>query len=358
MNNTTTQPKISRRATLHDIAHHAGVTVGTASGVLRGKAKERRISSEVVERVRRVAEEMDYAPNLLVRSLHRGHTQVLSFMNGFRSRDRGDFYMEALTASLERAGGELNYNILVLCDFSHTAEETYKYIKGGINDGLIFFKPKNEDPLLPFLRKSNLPIVLLNSVDDEGLLSSVTDDGNAGIREVVNQLLANGHRRIAMLTADFAVTDARNRTLYFIECLREAGIELPEDWTIPVDGKDSAKVNAAVKYLMSQDNPPTALFCWHDYVGYRALEECHNLGISIPDQLSVVGYDGVRWPARTTHILASVEVDLEGMSKLAVEILVDLVRGDALAPIQKVMPVRFNAGTTLGSARHHIRRII
>jgi len=101
---------------------------------------------------------------------------------------------------------------------------------------------------------------------------------------------------------------------------------------------------------MAQQQPPTALFCWHDYVGYRALEECRNLGISIPDKLSIVGYDGVRWPARTTHILASVEVDIEAMSKVAVQTLVELVTGEAKPPIQITMPVTFQPGTTLGQA--------
>jgi len=349
MANIKAQAKTSRRATLHDIARHAGVTVGTVSGVLRNKAKERRISDEVVQRVLRIAEEVDYAPNLLVRSLHRGNTQVLSFLNGFRSRDRRDYYMDALTASIEQAGGSLGYNILVFCDFSLNASETYQYINGGINDGLVFFKPQDSDLLLPFLRKSNLPIVLLNSIDEEGLLSSVTDDWRAGIREAASRLLANGHRRFAALTGE-KLTDARNRIEYFKSCLSEAGIEIPENRTIAVDGKDSSAVNQAMRSLMAQQQPPTALFCWHDYVGYRALEECRNLGISIPDKLSIVGYDGVRWPARTTHILASVEVDIEAMSKVAVQTLVELVTGEAKPPIQITMPVTFQPGTTLGQA--------
>ena len=347
---SASEPKISRRATLNDIARHAGVTVGTVSGVLRDKAKERRISADVVERVLRAAEEMDYAPNLLVKSLHRGHTQVLSFFNGFRNRDRGDYYMNALTASVEQAGGALGYNILVLCDFAHSAHDLYKYLNGGINDGLVFFKPETNDPLLPYLRKSNLPVVLLNAVDDEGVLSSVTDDWVMGVREVATQLLDKGHQRIAILSDKVTKPDARSRTDYLAECLKEAGVQIPDSWTIPIEGIDSAAVNAAIKALMDEKNPPTALFCWHDYVGYRALEECHNLGIAVPDQLSVVGYDGVRWPARTTHILASIEVDLESMSKLAVEILVDLVRDEVSPPIRRTMPVHFKCGTTFGPA--------
>jgi DNA-binding LacI/PurR family transcriptional regulator len=325
------------------------VTIGTVSGVLRDKAKERRISDEVVQRVLRIADQVDYAPNLLIRSLHRGNTHVISFLNGFRNLDRRHQYMAALTSSMEKAGGSLGYNVLMFCDFELSPCETYKYLNGGINDGLVFFKPQPSDPLLPFLRKSNLPIVLLNSVDDEGILSSVIDDWRSGIREVADQLAHNGHHRLAALTAEGHV-DAENRIIYLRECLAGYGIDLPESRVIAVDGRDPAAVNVVVRSLMNEETPPTALFCWHDHLGYSVLEECFHLGIAVPTQVSVIGYDGIYWPARTTHILASVHVDIERTSELAVEALVDLINSRSLGPIQKVMPVRFELGTTLGTA--------
>src|SRR5438128_2639615 len=94
---TTPLAKTVRRATLGDIARRSGVHASTASAVLAGKTKERRISEEVAARVRQAAAEMDYAPNLLVHSIQRGRTHVLSFFNGYRNRDRRDFYMDALS---------------------------------------------------------------------------------------------------------------------------------------------------------------------------------------------------------------------------------------------------------------------
>ena len=346
--NGINQPsKTNRKATLHDIARNAGVTVGTVSGVLRGKAKERRISEEVAEKIWRVASEMDYAPNLLIRSLHRGHTNILAFLNGFRNRDRRDFYMDALTTAIERAGGAQGYNLLVLCDFSLGAAPTYQYINGANNDGLIFFKPQPDDPLLSYLRKSNLPIILVNSEDSEGVLSSVTEDWKAGIRLITDELYRLGHRRIAAFTANPWIEDSVKRTALFNENFEALGVHLRSEWQISVDGKQPGEVGDALRFVMRDPEPPTAIFCWHDYVGYTLLEHCERLGISIPEQLSVVGYDGVPFPAKTHHELATVVVDLDRMGEAAVKTLIKLVNGECEPPIRHVVPVSLNSGTTL-----------
>jgi len=350
MKNTVTDTKPTRRPTLHDIARRAGVTAGTVSGVLKGKAKERRISEDVVERVRRAAVEMDYAPNLLVHSLRHGRTHIMSFYNGFRTRDQSDLYMDGLTAAIERAAGSLGFNTLICCDFSLDPASTYQYINGGTNDGLIFFKPGSNDQLLPYLRKSQLPIVLLNSQDELGILSSVTDDWRTGIAQVAHILAGLGHRRIAAFTGVDAAGDANDRVTALSEFLQKHGIDLPPHNILPVDAKRPKDVNAALRHLMSDPNPPTAIFCWHDYVGYVALEECDTLGISVPEQLSLIGYDGVRWPAKTKHTLASVHVNLSAMGEAAVHMLHRLIRGEQ-APIVQVLPVRLDPGTTLAPPR-------
>lgn len=352
MKRQATTQKTTRRVTLHDIARKAGVTVGTVSGVLSGKTKERRISEEAADRVWKAASELDYTPNLLVRSLQRGSTHILSFFNGFRSRDRHDVYMDSLTTGVERAGGRHGYNILVHCDFGVGPDATYQYINGGHADGLIFFKPLPADPLLPYLRRSNLPVVLVNSVDDEGVLPSVSDDWRSGIRRIASELVQLGHTKIAILTGRDQPGDARLRGAYLRTVLLEHGVTVPDKWVLPADAKDIAECNSTLRFLMnSGETAPTALFCWHDYLGYVILEECGMLGIAVPDDLTVVGYDGLRWPARTVHTLASVYVDLDGMGEAAVDMLVKLVEGDLVPTTDRVMPVTFDPGTTMAKPR-------
>ena len=163
--------KSQSRTTLIQVAERAGVSPTTASLVLCGKASKHRISEETLDRVQRAAQELDYAPNLLVRSMQRGRTHILSFFNGFRYRDTNDLYMDQLSAAIERAAGKRGYDILVHCDFERTAEETYRFLNGGRADGLIFFAPPEDDPLLPYLLTSRLPTVLINGCEATNTLS-------------------------------------------------------------------------------------------------------------------------------------------------------------------------------------------
>ena len=334
----------NNRPTLKDIAHTAGVSISTVSIVLTGKAAERRISAQVVERVQSVAAQKDYAPNLLMHSLRQGRTQILSFYNGYGRRNRGDLYMDRLTTALEQAAGGRHYDILTHCDFARPVDEIYRLLNGGRADGLIFFGPLQDDPLLSLFKASRLPTVILTHCDEAGILSAVSEDMPSGMRMIASELAALGHRRIAALTSSWA--DAGARVASLRARLAEWNISLPEHWVIPATD-DGAGLDDVLRDLMASPEPPTALFCWHDRVGYHLLESCERVGIAVPEQLSLVGYDGLHWPSRSPHLLASVVVDLAALAEAAVGLLDDLVTGQVTPPQNIVLPVELQRGTTL-----------
>lgn len=339
-----------RRPTLSDIASRAGVSITTASLVLTNKAKERYLSDDIIERVRKVAAELDYTPNLLVRSMQQGRTDTLVFYNAFRRRYEQDMYLDLLTVAIELAGGQHGFDILTHCVFNRTVEETYRHLNGGRCDGMLFFAPVPDDPLLPYLRNSRLPTVLINSVDVEGVLSYVKDDHMDGLRQVADALCGLGHRRIAALaTAPNGNRDGETRIWMLRELLAARGVILPERWILRPTEDDEA-TEAALRFLVSEPSPPTAIFCWHDRLGYLILQQCEKMGISLPDQISIVGYDGIRWPAKSQHILASVKVDIESIAEAAVALLEQLINGHATGPVGKVLGVSLDHGTTLGPA--------
>jgi DNA-binding LacI/PurR family transcriptional regulator len=339
-----------RRTTLKDIAQIAGVSVSTASLVLAGKAATRRISPEVEQRVREIARQRDYTPNLLVRSMQRGRTNVLSFYSSFRLREPNDLYMDRLSTAIERAAGEYGYDVLVHCDFRRSAEAFYRHVNGGLSDGLIFFGPAVEDQLLPLLRDSRLPTVLFNLMDEAGKLSSVTEDMADGMRQVAQLLLTLGHRRIGAITsAPHQRSDAVPRIALLRQYLAEQGVDLPEEHTVPIAESGNYPAGPALQALLNGPNPPTALFCWHDRVGYRVLEACDRVGIAVPERLSLIGYDGLHWPSVSPHVLASVVSDLDKIADTTVRLLDQLIRGEATTPVTRQFPVRVDRGTTLAS---------
>jgi DNA-binding LacI/PurR family transcriptional regulator len=334
------------RATLKEIARLAGVSVSTASLVLSGKGAERRISAEAERRVREVARQEDYAPNLLVRSIRHGRTHVLSFYSSFHHRERNDLYMDRVSSAIERAAGRLHYDVLVHCDFSRPVEEVYRALNGGRADGLIFFGPTESDPLVERLRSSRLPTVLLNHADEKRLLSSVRDNMHDGMRQVADELVRQGHRRIAAISGASG-TDALARIDVLRSRLALNGLSVPDRWVVPVINNDPNRAEEALRLLLAEPEPPTALFCWHDRVGYLMLEACDRVGIPVPERLSLIGYDGLHWPSATPHVLNSVEVDVDGLAEDAVYLLDNIIQGKATTPIVNVYPVSLSRGTTM-----------
>ncbi len=337
----------AERTTLQEVATLAGVSISTVSLVLAGKAGHRRISEDTHARVKKAAEELNYAPNLLTRSLRRGRTHVLSFYSAFRYREEADVYMDTLSSAIEMAGGEAGYDILVHCNFNRSPKEIYQFLNGGLADGLILFAPQEDDPLLTMLRKSALPVVILNGRDPGRIFPSVADEVEDGMRQIASALLAEGHTRIAVLT-DVAglARDSHRRVALLRKYLRIGGVEVPDKW-ICASGEDATVV---LGKLMAEPEPPTAIYCWHDRLAYGVLATCDSLGIQVPEQLSIVGYDGLHWPSATRHIAASVNVNLPTLARMAVRLLDDYINGYEGPLREEWVPVSFMAGTSLGPA--------
>lgn len=337
----------AERATLKEIARVAGVSVSTASVVLNGKGTQRRISPEVQARVRLVAAERDYHPNLLVRSLQQGRTHVLSLYNAFGLHQYDNLYNNLLSAAVQNAVGAARYDLLVHCDFHRPADETYSMLNGGRSDGVLFFGPSPEHPLLQQLRGSRLPTVILSRADREGVLSSVTDDVRSGMKQVADALTELGHRRVAVIAGPPNRESSLVRVALLRERLAAYGCPLPEERVLPVYDGGPLGTEEAVRALMQQPEPPTALFCWHDRLGYQVLDACQALGIDVPGRLSVVGYDGLHWPSASGQRLASVDVDLQGLTAAGVRLLDGLIQGEIAAPTALIHPVSLIRGTTL-----------
>lgn len=334
------------RTTLSDVARQAGVSTATASLVLGGKAEKLRISDETLQRVQRIADELDYTPNLLVRSLQRGRTNILAFLNGFRNtRQLDDLYQSQLLVAIEAAAGRVGCNLLTYCHFKESSEEMYQDLNGGHADGAMIFAPVYEDPLLPLLRTSRLPTVLINTHDEEGKLASVEDDVASGMRLVAQEFLRLGHRKIAVLAEPTTGHRDMNVRLDFLQqFLGEAGVTIPERWIVPYTPSNC-------QALLSASDRPTAIFCWRDRLAYFLLEICERMGVSVPEELSVIGYDGLVWPSQTRHMAVSVQVDLEALGERAVQLLNERINNGDMPATREVLPVVLQSGTTVGPPR-------
>lgn len=325
----------------------AGVSESTVSLVLTGKWGRQRISEETSRRVFDAAKQLDYSPSLLHRSVRRGRTHILSFYNSFRNRQTGDLYMDRMSSAIEHAGGKHGYNILVQCTFDLSEDETFRFLNGGFSDGVILFSPRDDDPLLQRFRNSTLPTVIFNPRAAESILSTVEDDVNYGMGQIAEALIAAGHHRVTIVTQERAgwpdpqLREACLRREYVQRGIGEEGLH-----TVPMyDDFDGT-----VEEVLAGPNRPTAVFVWHDLSAYFFLEACLRHGIRVPEDLTIIGYDGINWASSTGHRIASVAVDFDGLAESAVEILDRLISGDS-TPVRIKLPGQFLPGSTLAPAR-------
>lgn len=331
----------SKRTTLTEVARVAGVSPATASMVLSGKGEGVRIASATAERVRAIAMDLDYSPNLLVRSLQKGSSGVLAFFSAFRVVASEDVYMDQLSRGLELAAGRRGYDLLLHCAFDRTAEQTYQAINGGRADGLLLFAPHDDDPVLTLMRKSRLPCVLLNTRDIEQCLPSVKDDFAHGMKCVADALADLGHRHIGALHyGSIASPDAAERINELDKNLALHGIVRPPEYT--VDGRRLP--GAGVEQLLALPDRPTAIFCCNDKTASETVDYLEGKGVRVPEEISVIGYDGLRWPSAHRHRVATVVVDIKAQAARAVDLLID-------GPVDSrdiTVPTVFDPGTTLG----------
>ncbi len=329
-----------------DVAQMAGVSESTVSLVLAGKGEGRRISQDTHIRVRTAARVLRYTPSILHQSLKRGSTQVISLYNAFRMRDRNDLYMNSLSAAVSHASGKLGYDVLLHSNFQRDVRETYEFLNGGLADGLVLFGPSADEPLLPLLRESNLPTVVIGPRRDETALSTVMDDEELGMKLIAEALLSNGHRRIAAVVESAAgVLDPTGRLRRLQTELGKKGVEIaPENVIVWGDSATDS-----IKRLQALPSLPTALFVWHDRTAYKLVEAAESLGVSVPKDLSIVGYDGMVWPSTTHQVVSSIYVPLDEMAEAAIELLHCLIEG-VKGPLNRTLPVHFFPGTTLGPA--------
>lgn len=336
--------EIRSRAKLRDVARLAGVSPGTASLVLSGKAEDRRIAEETHRRILAAAKELNYAPSLLHRSVRRGRTHILSFYSTFQNREPGDVYMDRLATAIEHAGGRHGFNVLVHCVFDADPAENHRYLNGGFADGVILFGPSADDPLVELLREGSLPVVLFNPEHMESALPSVLVDETGGLTDLADALFDAGHRRLVTIGPEQDRMGFVARRFETIQArYRERGVDVSDAPTV----RRGETARETIERILASPTKPTAIFAWHDRLAYWLLEGCLELGVRVPEDLSIVGFDGIVWPSKTPHVVTSVHCSIEELGHRAVRLLARLVEGGD-GPRTETLPARYLPGTTLG----------
>lgn len=278
--------------TIRDVAEHAEVGLGTVSRVLNNSPL---VSATTRERVLQAIEELNFVPNQSARRLSMGKTLTIGVIIPFFTRPS----FTPRLSGVENALAETHFDLLISnVDIVSRRNNCFRdFTQRNRVDGLLVISLPPIDEEIPLLRDATVPIVLID-VNDPGFaaLHRITVDDVAGGKRATEHLIALGHSRIGivgdLLETPFRFTSARDRYTGYCQALADARISInPAYLREGEHGRHEARQMAID--LLRMPEPPTAIFATSDTQALGVLEAAQELGLSVPSDLSVMGYDNI-----------------------------------------------------------------
>ncbi|MDF2192326.1 LacI family DNA-binding transcriptional regulator [Paraflavitalea sp. CAU 1676] len=279
-----------KNVTLKDIAGKAGVAPSTVSAVLNGKAKESRISDQLAQRVRIIADDMGYQPNHTAVSLRTGKTRVL----GLIVEDISNVFFAALAKIIEEEADSIGYKVLY-CSTENNEEKARERIRMFMQrqvDGFLITPTAGMRAEVCKLVEQKKPVVLMDRYFPDVDLPHVLVDNYQGARMAMDHLLEKGYRRVAYVTVRLDQIQMHQRRQAYEAALCENGLPVEEGHILQLDYhcKPEEAVVQIEQFLAA--NPQLdAIFFATNYAGVYGLEAIKHLGIEIPRQLAVICFD-------------------------------------------------------------------
>ncbi len=310
-----------RAVTIQNVAKAARVSVSTVSRVLNGKVD---VASDTQDRVLAVINKLGYTSNLAARSM-RSHKKNLI---GLVVPDIGFPYSIEIMKGVNRAIAESNFDLLLYTtgdiQKNGTALHEQHYVSllnNSITDGVIIVASAAAEFI------TDAPIVAVDPHMINPNYPSVQGINYPGAMEVMEYLIGLGHRRIGFICGRPEIGSAQRRLKGYCDALANAGIELDKE--LIADGDFTQKTaRKCARQLLALANPPTAIFAANDQSAIGVFEAAEELGVLIPADLSVVGFDNI---SEAKYLgLTTVDQFLADMGYVAVQMLIKLINGESL----------------------------
>lgn len=321
------RPKRKPAVTIKDVAQLSGVAPSTVSKVMNGSGE---ISMDTISRVEKAVKKLNYRPNSIARSLRKNHTLTIGMINCEETSSSPFTFIMPMMVGVEAAAREQGFSVF-LCNSHGNIEHEKSYLETLIDkqvSGIIFVNSKPEQRGAPALELGSLPYVFLYQYAPNVPVPSIMPDDSAGGYKATRYLTDLGHQRIGYIHGENSYHVASLRFEGYRKALNDAGldfdpslVQFPNTW-FEEGGYDSAKI------FMKLSNPPTAIFCANDELAIGALEAIKELGLRVPEDVSLVGYDDRQEAIHKRPPLTTVALPFYEMGKLALNLLLSEIRGE------------------------------
>lgn len=309
-----------------DVAKASGLSTATVSRALRSPDK---VTPETRAKVLKAVKDVDYRPNMLARNLRSDRSfTVLVLVPGLTNP-----FFAQVTAGIEATAWRRGYSVF-LGDTRDSPEREKHYaqlVETRLADGVIQLSPDPEAR-----QRSSYPMVHACGCERTPA-PSVRIDNAGATRELVDLLVAKGHRRIALISGPTANAHTIDRLKGYRQGLEAAGI--PFDPDLIVVGNFSMSSGAAAAGEILQMSPrPTAVVSMNDEMAIGALQTFHREGVRVPDDIAITGFDGIGFAAHCTPALTTIVQPAMEMGATACDFLIDRIEGKSSEEGVKVLP--------------------
>jgi DNA-binding LacI/PurR family transcriptional regulator len=322
------QAKTSKglRPTAKDVAHLAGVSQSTVSRILSGDSSPF-FSEKTRRRVLRIAADLNYSPNPLARALRGKQTYLI----GLIVRGISDPFLASLVSEISIQARGLGYQVVL--GHAQSDPDEVLQISNVLDtrhiDGVIILGDFKEDQAaIREILEVRRAVVAVCRGNARAEAITINSDNRAGMQALLDHLTCLGHRRLAFIDGGWA-GDFKERRKVFIRYLNDKRLEIRPEWTV-VDSDDPVGGYQAMQRLLSLTERPTAVLASDDIIALGALKAAHDLGLRVPQDISITGFDGIDLTRFVSPALTTVRQPIEEMSRQALQLLMAIIAGDAL----------------------------
>lgn len=308
---------------IYDIAKRAGVSPSTVSRALEDHP---RIGATTRKRIQELAREMDYVPSTVAKSLAENKTWTIGMVLPTIS----DPFMGRVVEGVEQGAIEVGFNVFVSTSQNDRQREiaAIKVFQRRRVDGIIIIASHLFDQYPRFFDRSKVPIIVINEQRPGETMHFVTVDDIQGARVAVEHLLSLGHRRVGYVGVGNRPKSNQYRLKGYQAALEAAGIDFDPALIFTSHAvADHAKCGeASLEPLLAAG--ATAVFCYNDMTAIGLLNACYTRGISVPGDLSIIGFDDIDMAAYTIPPLTTIRQPRFDLGKRAMSMLLALLKGE------------------------------
>jgi LacI family transcriptional regulator len=319
------------RATIFDVARLAGVSHATVSRVVNGRQNVR---EETRQRVEDAMRELGYVAHVSARALASGRTQVI----GLLAQEVDNAFFTSVIGGVDQQASAQGYDFM-LCTTHARREKEAEYVarlSRGMVDGLLIVLPRGLPDYVEQLRADDFPFVLIDYDDDAPGCGVVNASNHRGTRDAVRHLVGLGHRRIGFITGRDNVGATHSRLAGYRDEMAAAGLLVRPGDVLEGDFMET-RGHAAGLEMLSRPDRPTAIFASSDMAAFGVMRAADDLGLEVPRDVSVVGFDDIPEAARVNPALTTVRQPLRDMGRVAVDQLLGRLDEPGQPPARVVL---------------------